>query len=817
MKLVKIKPTYFRGFGDSAWVDLDNNLTLIHAPNGFGKTSLAEAIEWLFYGKTNRRERGEALSQREYLGSYRNAHSPNTTITSVEGIIRLTDGTEHSIRRELTTDIRGAETNTTYVDGNESNLDQIGISNNEVFNPVIAQDGLQDFIHSRPKERRDKISSALGLDSLVRYKSILYKARGKLQIEPPANVVVASGEFLKLLAAIDHTPQLATLQRRWQANQFNLLQDKADLKDAALGYLGSSTDIPDATLLENLVQRQESLTKRIFDKSSLELNAGVSFETQSLKNNIQILESKIKQIADCFTDLTNSTVSAYSQVLLSIWKQGLEIHQHAEQGNKCPLCEEDTLTSDKRRSLSERISTASGYTQTKENFLKSCQEAVSHLEVIREEVKRLLPTFMNEEKTETLKSLFPDDPVDCNSFVSSHDALRDNSQNLIKELGEKIRVINLIPSSYNDPSKIQGIGTYISTLWERVSEILNTFLDVLANYNSIYESFEEKLQKQISTNSSVLETEGFISAITNWEYVRTKSIYNLLLADTLFLIRRTEEFIQQKQNELFNTRGQEINDLYNTMNPNAEVKYTRMEPTTDNLTLIAETFGIEINAAACLSQCQLNCLGLSINLVRARTAGTTFDFLFLDDPVQSMDDDHCQAFISDVISRLLGQNIQLIVCSHEKDLISQIESLYRHESPINLRISEFQQSGPTFIDAESLTEIIAHATSYARGNEDNRRAAVGQIRRGVESLIRATCILSNSPEPSRSQNANEMLVFFQGCPNVTAAQYGSLRQTINFCNPAPHTQVGYNVPVETQITPHINRLRQLGRDLGIIS
>ena len=84
MRLIKVKPNYFRGFGASDWINLNSQLVVLSAPNGFGKTNLTEALEWLIYGQTMRRKRGEELSQRDYQGSYRNAHAPANEVTYVE-------------------------------------------------------------------------------------------------------------------------------------------------------------------------------------------------------------------------------------------------------------------------------------------------------------------------------------------------------------------------------------------------------------------------------------------------------------------------------------------------------------------------------------------------------------------------------------------------------------------------------------------------------------------------------------------------------------------------------------------------------------
>jgi DNA repair exonuclease SbcCD ATPase subunit len=80
MKLVDLTIRNFRGFGNAATtIRLDGDLVLFFGPNGFGKTSLAEAIEWLFYGTTKRRQLGDTYSRSEYANSFANVHGGRPT------------------------------------------------------------------------------------------------------------------------------------------------------------------------------------------------------------------------------------------------------------------------------------------------------------------------------------------------------------------------------------------------------------------------------------------------------------------------------------------------------------------------------------------------------------------------------------------------------------------------------------------------------------------------------------------------------------------------------------------------------------------
>lgn len=73
------------------------------------------------------------------------------------------------------------------------------------------------------------------------------------------------------------------------------------------------------------------------------------------------------------------------------------------------------------------------------------------------------------------------------------------------------------------------------------------------------------------------------------------------------------------------------------------------------------------------------------------------------DPVQSMDDDHAQALVLDVIQELLTQELQLVITSHVQGLIDDIWENYQRLPPLRLRFFDFQQNGPVIEDAETTT------------------------------------------------------------------------------------------------------------------
>jgi AAA domain len=77
-RIVKLEVQGFRSFHLIQTLDIDAPIIAIWGPNSQGKTSLAEAIEFLLTGRIVRREL-MASSQDEFADALRNAHMPDAT------------------------------------------------------------------------------------------------------------------------------------------------------------------------------------------------------------------------------------------------------------------------------------------------------------------------------------------------------------------------------------------------------------------------------------------------------------------------------------------------------------------------------------------------------------------------------------------------------------------------------------------------------------------------------------------------------------------------------------------------------------------
>ena len=106
VRLVSIFPHYFRGFRNVEHaIDLSGDLVVIDGRNSSGKTSLAEALEWVLTGQIERRKTGDPKELAEYIT---NRFKPDNDKTWVECVLDR-DGESVTLRRCLVKDIRFQE------------------------------------------------------------------------------------------------------------------------------------------------------------------------------------------------------------------------------------------------------------------------------------------------------------------------------------------------------------------------------------------------------------------------------------------------------------------------------------------------------------------------------------------------------------------------------------------------------------------------------------------------------------------------------------------------------------------------------------
>lgn len=807
MRLLSLQINNFRGFGpNSTPIQLDGDLLLFFGPNGYGKTSIAEAIEWLFYGTTKRRQRGDTYSRSEYANSFANVHGGRPV--QVEATVLLNGATMRLARR-----ITGGETTETLIDGAVAEFSAINVVPIEAVYPVIAQHGLQTFIHAKPKDRRDAICAALGLDELTSLKAALDSARTSFQRTPPRSVQEARRELSSNAEALGQLRATASLAARWRAPQpqIDLASDLTSLLLASEELTGVPAASVDAALDQLRAHRTE-VSRTVFDAERLLLPANWTALKIEAAADIDQAVLTLSSLERAITDALASAASAYSTALLDFWKTGLTL---APSGDQCPMCEADTLSTAQRTELQRRIAAASE-NLTRRKALSSARDAA--LQAVRKaaaSVERIKIGELSERDRSQLTTMFANEPEALDAFSTCFDQFRAAAEEFRAKTGSYVAFAERVLERIVDVQHSDALRAEAVQIRDAVFPDFNRFAAKLQNYADEWNVFKPKLDARIASNETIARIDAVGKTLRSVGHMRVLDRFDQIARETQELIRQVESCMQTTQSQLLTTRGSEVKDLYDRLNRGANVGFEIMEPGTDTMKLHAKSFGVRMPAAANLSECQLNCVGLAMWLMRATTPSSPFGFVLLDDPVQSMDDDHAEAFISDIVPHLLNDHgKQVIVLSHVRRIVERLRELNANRTARLYHLDAFDQVGPTVTEQIKLKMLLSEIRGAARGNEANREYAVDRIRVLAEQFIREVHLrIVGTPAPAQFDRAtaSQLLPLFQTIAGTTTQEHVGLRDTVGFCDPAHHTQVGYSVPLTTNIQPHIDRLDSLIR------
>lgn len=177
-KLKSVRPHYFRGFRTaSVPISLDDDFVVIDGPNSSGKTSLAEAIEWLFSGSLSRRDVKDLGNPRELENCIGNQFRPIEEQTWVEVVLAVgeADSVEtRTLKRVLTQDYGTTSTSQCesllFLDGKELSTEEERNEMDELFAgvpPLLMQHTLRLFVESTPARRREYFERLLRMDELT--------------------------------------------------------------------------------------------------------------------------------------------------------------------------------------------------------------------------------------------------------------------------------------------------------------------------------------------------------------------------------------------------------------------------------------------------------------------------------------------------------------------------------------------------------------------------------------------------------------------------------------------------------------------------
>ena len=743
-KIVSIDVRGFRAFGTApAHFELDAPLSVAHGGNSQGKTSLAEAVEFLLSGRSSRRELlGGAKA--EYNDSLRNAHLPGRDDeVFVEAVVRTADDSLHRIRRDLTVDFgRGSECESQLlVDGDEvSDLSSVGLmlADAPVRAPVLLQHILRHALSTEPKQRVAYFKSLLSLSDLDLLRARVAEARKGLEQEP-------DGPWLQRVATLpthlsDARDRLLAIARTASSDGGGVTDAlSTELREAAGAATGESYSTL-AGAKTGLETRAKAKAEALFPTARF---VGVAIPSVEL------------EVPDT-TDYREALASIEGEVarLLPVFAAVLQVDEFAEPTAPvdCPVCATPAaLTPGRLDALRAELALASTLDQTAATTLESIGRAGEALTALTEFVRAGMPTADSLSETEltALAAKLEDwglSPTLVRDAHAAATALTDSTKALVtagSEVRKALATLRLaIERRELPPDPEAAFGS------------LRTALDAVRRKHELHASAVSELEAAIAPvieeRAEIADHRQLLALLDGVAELAGDVMKSSERQRALTRLKAAENALQDASVELLDARFAEMSDTIKswwlTIRPDELVDFmgvrtraggTRFVNLIAALHAEAGTSPVARDALGVYSDSQLNALGLSIFL--ARTELLDSPVVVLDDPIPGSDPDHRLTFVQHTITKLLDADVQVILTTYDNRLADWTMSNHEHRGLIAYELN--------LVDPRAGTVPTQTSDMFSRmmlDAEDNlnaptargRRAACGSYRSAAERLAK---------------------------------------------------------------------------------
>lgn len=717
MRLKQIKIIGFRGFNKECLINLDADVVLIYGLNGTGKSSLTEALEWLFFGDISRRKLSPCRSEYQYEEYLRNLFykGPDNPFVEVEGEL---DGKVVKIRKELITEKQANH----YINGDKvDNLSQLPLNVESYSRPMLAQTEIAALVNTEQKDRWEQLSYILGQEDLSRLRQHLIELRN---VKKDSVYKESEKEFNGIL--ID-------------------LKKKADLSSliSAFENCDKSTIV---AFLEAIIKKEG------IDVSPGDYSTGIKIKLKRILGGDvakRIVDLKIGSQADfsALTDQIKSTFGDLERYVSEILGEKVDIEKidFLKRGKKyakipeCPFCMTSNLTKKRMDEIDIQIDLGDSASKSKENFYQS--------------MKAINRDFSLSQIKLKMEEILPD------------------SQET-KIIGQKLSALDMTGLA----GKLQGfekeMSTFIASSANDIYTQIATYITALENFNFHDNKVVNPAQaKEILLKNFEETTKSINSLLIKWGVIKEEIVKLFVLSSTtqkeevekwmlidkvsgfrksneIFMKKRKlielidniqaklESFEKQEVEKLLTDHSEEIRDYYNRFNPNEKILFKKIEVREGirrQARLIAEAYGKEVNPVTIFSEAHTNSLSLSIYFPQRVDRNDTWDVVILDDPVQSMDQNHSASLI-EILAELKVKK-QIIVLTHSRAFAEDFVNRFDFSEILHYEFYDGGEDGPVIKVRRGKTlDYLEHVKKNYNGDQVTRESAGNTLRKAIGAV-----------------------------------------------------------------------------------
>jgi DNA repair exonuclease SbcCD ATPase subunit len=488
VKIKSLEISAFRGI-KKTFFDLNSKSLLIFGENGTGKSSIVNALEFLFTNKINSLENAQELSLSKH------AHHVNSKKENLKIKITFNDDTEIVKTMNNIDSVNHAEIN--------SYMDEM---KNGSF--LLTRNKILEFVTTKPMGRYNAFGNIIGLDKLDDIEKTFKKANDKFKknlnekIEEKQNKINNSSETLGKFFNMEYDNS--------QKKLFEILNEILEKKDSPL--IQTSEDINE--ILEKIVIYESEISKTNYNDIITVID---SFKIDSkFKNNlndIKTFEEKIKKYNNVDDDL------------IQLLQKSLDFI-NGKQITKCPVCENEIEINELSISLNNKLKEHETYIKIKKDLENTENDSIAKINDIKQALDIIiqkienLPEFDNFFKgfnkiSQKFDKYLGKNNINfevfdlLNQIEEKIESLKDFTQSKFKGIEEEKNKKILEELNYIK----QGLAEYYE-----IEKISQKILKLNVNFelsNHVYENFKKTKKEAIEKilNDTLQEINNFYSYI----------------------------------------------------------------------------------------------------------------------------------------------------------------------------------------------------------------------------------------------------------------------------------------------------------------
>ena len=701
MRIRSITCQGFRGFNDRRVVEFHDRLTLIYGPNSYGKTSISEGLEWLLYGVTSKVE--SADSKEEYKGSLRNRHFPPGATAFVEAVF-VEEGEEEMILRGELAEDDGIKR---VVDGRQVDEwpDHRDISS--APRPFVLQHALKSLLLAKPIERFERFAGLLGLDELQVFRKNVVSLCTRPHV--PSGVDRVRKQVSALKGRCANLPSLKPVAQNFATRADAVSKMYEAINIEANKRVPAETD-PQSVLPELVRTRGEAVAK-VFE-GSVALKAISEEEEEAFVADEDAL---VKCAGDSFVESYCKLVAVQTiQHLLQraqFFELGVELLPCTPA--ECPFCGQAIdgrvthhIHAEHEELLRQRDDSAA-LLELRAQVASQLEETTKRLDAYHErnadKAAALLAVQAHLDKLESI--LLPAHPAPLDAIRDSLVELGAARTRIDRMRGRVCQAVADVQSSVSksseDPELVKVMG---ERLLEYVAET-RCYRETISARAAVMLDAQEILNNELDTLAGTADISVLIDLIEGRGKVERALTVEDILGGLGDLRGAVDQFVSSEiLKRMSSDLGAEVMEWYARVktagDPDAHFSGFDVPLTAKGkykggrIDIKAKSYGVElVSAVSSLSESKLNALGLCLCIATNTLGDSPFDFLVVDDPIQSWDAEHETQFI-EVVRSLVEQGKQVILMSHNRQWLDQLCRGCRALNGRYYEITGYTRAGP---------------------------------------------------------------------------------------------------------------------------